>query len=73
MKAVALTIGIVLLAIGAAGFFSSSGMAFGVLPMDTLKSTLFVVTGLVGVAIGLRRARTLPQTSASGNDLRNWM
>jgi hypothetical protein len=73
MKAVALIIGIALLAIGAAGFLSSSGMAFGVLPMDTLKSVLFVVTGLVGVGIGLNRSRTLPPTSAGSNDMRNWM
>jgi hypothetical protein len=76
MKAVALFIGIVLLAIGIAGFIPAltpGGVLFGVLPLDTLRSALFAITGVVGILIGLNTRRELPPTTSSGKDLRPWM
>ena len=76
MKIVALLIGIALLAIGIAGFVPglvSDGMLFGVLPMDTMRSALFAITGVAGIMIGLAGRRELPPTTSSGNDLRFWL
>lgn len=76
MKIVALLIGIALLAIGIAGFVPglvADGALFGVLPMDTLRSALFIITGAVGVMIGLAGRRELPPTTSNGNDLRFWL
>ena len=76
MKALALIIGVVLLAIGIAGFvpaLNADGVLFGVLPMDFMRSALFAVTGAVGVMIGLSHRRSLtPTTPTSDNDLRPW-
>ena len=66
MKALTLIIGVVLLAVGVAGFL-------GMLPMDLTRSALFAITGAVGVMIGLAHRRPLtPTTTASDNDLRPW-
>lgn len=76
MKIVALLIGLALLAIGIAGFVPglvADGVLFGVLPMDTLRSALFVITGAVGIMIGLASRRDLPPTTSTGNDLRFWL
>ena len=78
MKALTLIIGVILLAIGIAGFvpaLNADGVLFGVLPMDFMRSALFAVTGAVGVMIGLshRRSLTPPANPAAGTDLRNWM
>lgn len=76
MKIVALLVGIALLAIGIAGFvpgLAADGVLFGVLPMDTLRAALFVITGAVGIMIGLASRRELPPTTSNGNDLRFWL
>jgi len=66
MKALTLIIGVVLLAVGVAGFL-------GMLPLDFMRSALFAVTGAVGVMIGLSHRRPLtPTTTAGENDLRPW-
>ena len=76
MKAVSILIGVVLLALGLAGFIpdlNPDGQLFGVLPMNTVMSILFVVTGLAGIAIGMSSRRTLtPASNASSDDMRNW-
>jgi uncharacterized membrane protein YuzA (DUF378 family) len=76
MKAVSIVIGVALLALGLAGFIpdlNPDGMLFGVLPMNTVMSILFVITGLAGIAIGMSSRRTLtPTSSASSDDMRNW-
>ena len=74
MKTPALIIGIALLAIGVAGFvpqLNDGGMLFGVMPMDTLRSILFAVTGAVGIMIGLSRRRELGAPRTNGHDLRD--
>ena len=76
MKIVALLIGVALLAIGIAGFVPglvTDGVLFGVLPMDTMRSALFAITGAVGIMIGLANRRELPPTTSNGNDLRFWL
>jgi hypothetical protein len=76
MKILALLIGIVLLAIGIAGFvpaLTPDGVLFGVLPVDTVRNALFIVTGAVGIMIGLASRRELPPTTSGGNDLRFWL
>ena len=76
MKVLALLIGFILLAIGIAGFvpaLTPDGVLFGVLPMDTLRAGLFIVTGAVGIMIGLSGRRELPPTTSNGNDLRYWL
>ena len=76
MKAVALIIGVVLLAAGVAGIIpglNNDGIVFGFMPMDMIRSVLFIVTGLVGVAIGMSSRRAVvPTSGTSENDLRNW-
>ena len=76
MKAVSIVIGVVLLALGLAGFIpdlNPDGQLFGVLPMNTVMSVLFVITGLAGIAIGMSSRRTLtPTSSNSADDMRNW-
>jgi hypothetical protein len=78
MKAVALVAGIVLLALGLAGFvpqLNPDGQLFGALPMDPIMSGLFIFSGLAGVAIGLSSRRRLAPPSGAGstNDLRPWV
>ena len=77
MKAVALLIGFVLLAIGVAGFvpvLTPDGMLFGLMPMDMMRSALFAITGAVGIMIGLSNRRSLPPTASTGqNDMRPWV
>ena len=76
MKAVALIIGIALLAIGIAGFvpaLNHDGVVFGFMPMDTVRSVLFALTGLAGIAIGMSSRRTMvPASTVSSSDMRNW-
>ena len=76
MKALTLIIGVVLLAIGIAGFvpaLNADGVLFGFLPMDFMRSALFAVTGAVGVMIGLSHRRPLaPSETVGDNDLRPW-
>ena len=78
MKAIALLVGVVLLALGVAGFIpqlNPDGQLFGVLPMDTVMSALFAVTGAIGIAIGLSARRELapPSGASNPNDMRPWV
>ena len=78
VKTVALLLGIVLLALGVAGFvpaLNPGGQLFGLFPMDLLMSALFAVTGAIGIAIGLsaRRGLTPPSSAGSTNDMRPWV
>ena len=74
MKTVALVIGIVLLLAGIAGFIpqlTPGGMLFGVMPMDMLRSVLFLVTGVAGIMIGVTHRRALVEPRVEGRrDLR---
>ena len=77
MKAVSILIGVVLLALGLAGFIpdlNPNGQLFGVLPMNIVMSVLFVITGLAGIAIGISSRRTLtPTANRSDDDMRPWV
>jgi uncharacterized protein DUF4383 len=74
MKTVALVIGIVLVLAGIAGFIpqlTPGGLLFGVMPMDTLRSVLFLVTGVAGIMIGVMHRRALVEPRVEGRrDLR---
>ena len=78
MKTVALLLGFVLLALGVAGFvpgLNPDGLLFGVMPMNTMMSILFVASGLAGIAIGMSGRRHLapPASSGDGDDMRPWV
>ena len=77
MKTVALLLGVVFLALGLAGFIpdlNPDGRLFSVIPMNTVLSVLFVITGLAGLAIGISSRRTLvPRSSANDSDMRPWV
>jgi uncharacterized membrane protein YczE len=76
VKAIAILIGVVLLALGVAGFvpqLNPDGQLFGVLPMNALMSGLFVITGIAGIAIGMSSRRTLTPPAGGDNDLRPWV
>ena len=75
MRTLILLLGIALLAIGVAGFvpaLSPDGMLFGVMPMDTLRSALFAITGAVGIMIGLGRRREISGGTPGDGDMRDW-
>ena len=75
MKTASLLIGLVLLALGVACFvpgLATDGVLFGMFPVSTALAIAFVVTGAVGIMIGLSRKRELPTVSADGSDLRNF-
>ena len=75
MKTVALLIGLVLLALGIACFvpgLATDGVLFGIFPASTPLALAFIVTGAVGVMIGLSRRHDLPAARADGaRDLRD--
>jgi len=78
MKVVAMVVGIALLALGLAGFIpdlNPEGLLFGVMPMDAIRSVLFVLTGLAGIAIGMSSRRRIvpPGNHSGGPDMRPWM
>ena len=77
MKAIATLVGVVLLALGLAGFvpdLNPDGQLFGVMPMNMVMSVLFVITGIAGIAIGMSSRRTLaPPRSTGDNDMRPWV
>ena len=77
MKAIATVVGIVLLALGVAGFvpeLNPDGRLFGVMPMTPRLCGLFVITGIAGIAIGLASRRHLtPPPASTGNDMRPWV
>ena len=62
MKTTALLVGLVLLALGVACFIpgvAADGVLFGLFPVSTPLAIAFVITGAVGIMIGLRRTREL--------------
>ena len=78
MKVVATVIGVVLLALGLAGFvpqLTPDGQLFGVMPMSPVMSGLFIITGIAGIAIGMSSRRHLapPANSTGTNDMRPWV
>ena len=77
MKAIATLLGVVLLALGLAGFvpdLNPGGLLFGVLPMSPLMCGLFMITGIAGIAIGMSSRRTLaPPRVVDDNDMRPWV
>ncbi len=73
MKTIALIVGLALLALGAACFIpglATDGAVFG-FPVSTPLAIAFIVTGAIGVMIGLRSQRTLVAPRADGTDLRD--
>jgi hypothetical protein len=77
MKVLALLIGVVLLALGVAGFvpaLNQDGLLFGVMPVNAVFSVLFILSGIAGIVIGTSNRRTLvPLNRAGANDMRPWM
>ena len=77
MKVLATLLGVALLAIGVAGFvpdLNPDGRLFGVMPMTTVLSALFVISGIAGSAIGMSGRRHLaPPRSTGTNDMRPWV
>lgn len=74
MKIIALVIGLVLLALGAACFIpgvATNGSFFGMFPVSTPLALAFLVTGAIGVMIGLRSERALAAPPGDGTDLRD--
>lgn len=74
MKMVALIIGFVLLALGVACFvpgLATDGVLFGMFPVSMPLAIAFVVTGAVGIMIGMSRKRNLHPTRGTGSDLRD--
>lgn len=74
MKAIALIVGLLLLALGAACFIpglATDGTLFGMFPVSTPLAIAFIVTGAIGVMIGLRSQRTLVAPRGDGTDLRD--
>lgn len=75
MKTIALIIGFALLALGVACFvpgLATDGVLFGMFPVSMPLALAFVVTGAVGIMIGLSRKRGVHSTrSSSGPDLRD--
>ena len=75
MKTAALAIGVVLIALGVACFIpglATDGVLFGMFPVSSGLAIAFIVTGAVGVMMGLSRTRGLPPVSTDGRDLRNF-
>ena len=58
--------------IGAA-LYGPDGALLGLMPMDTIRSALFIVTGLAGIAIGMANRRSLPPPPSGNGDMRFWM
>ena len=74
MKTIALIIGFALLALGVACFVpgvASDGMLFGMFPVGMPLAIAFLVTGAIGLMIGLSRRRELQPTRGPGPDLRD--
>lgn len=73
MKTIALLVGLVLLALGVACFvpgLAADGVLFGMFPVSTPLAIAFVITGAVGILIGLRRTRELT-IQRGANDMRD--
>lgn len=73
MKTLALLVGLVLLGLGVACFIpglAADGVLFGMFPVSTPLAIAFVITGAVGIMIGLRRTRELTIQRGT-NDMRD--
>ena len=73
MKTLALLVGLVLLALGVACFvpgLAADGVLFGMFPVSTPLAIAFLITGAVGIMIGLRRTRELTIQRGT-NDMRD--
>ena len=73
MKTIALLVGLVLLALGVACFvpgLAADGGLFGMVPVSTPLAIAFLITGAVGIMIGLRRTRELTIQRGT-NDMRD--
>ena len=74
MKTIALIVGFALLALGVACFvpgLATDDVLFGLFPDSLPLAIAFVVTGAVGIMIGLSRKRDLQPTRGPGPDLRD--
>ena len=74
MKTIALLIGIVLIGLGVACFvpgMAADGVLFGIFRVSTPLAIAFIVTGAVGVMIGLSRRRELQVNRGDGRDMRD--
>jgi hypothetical protein len=74
MKTLALLVGLALLALGVACFvpgLAADGVLFGMFPVSTPLAIAFIVTGVVGVLIGVSRRRELELQRGEGPDLRD--
>ena len=76
MKTIALVLGFVLLALGVACFVpgvAADGVLFGMFPVSTPLAIAFIVTGVVGLMIGLTKRRgDFTHAHDSGPDLRDF-
>ncbi|MEO5694861.1 MAG: hypothetical protein ABIQ72_17135 [Usitatibacter sp.] len=76
MKTLALVVGLVLLALGVACFVpgvASNGVVFGLFPYSAPLAIAFIVTGAVGIMMGLSRKRELVEPRTEGaRDLRDF-
>lgn len=73
MKTLALLVGLALLGLGVACFIpglAADGVLFGMFPVSTPLAIAFVITGAVGIMIGLRRTRELTIQRGT-NDMRD--
>jgi hypothetical protein len=76
MKVLALIAGIFFLLLGIAGFvpaFAANGMLFGVFPVHTTHSLIFLVAGVAGIMIGVSRRKAIAPPRAPGHDLRDFV
>ena len=70
MKTVALIVGLVLLGLGVACFvpgLATDGVLFGMFPVTMPLAIAFIITGAVGLMIGLSRTRGLPPPRDPGD------
>jgi hypothetical protein len=74
MKMLALVAGIFFLLLGIAGFIPSlaaNGLLFGVFPVHTTHSIIYLIAGVVGVMIGVSRRKAIVAPRAPGHDMRD--
>jgi hypothetical protein len=74
MKMLALVAGIFFLLLGIAGFvpaLATNGLLFGVFPVHTTHSIIYLIAGFVGVMIGLSRRKELVPPRTPGHDMRD--
>lgn len=74
MKTASLVVGFILLALGVACFvpgLATDGVLFGMFPVTMPLAIAFVVTGAVGIMIGMRRRRDLAPPR-EGQDMRDF-